>query len=219
MLPPGVLSVQAEQYDMVSCPWNKASRVVGLHECWWSLWVKGFFVWTCAYWGTDKVMNQRKIWQTRLCLTLTGAAQEREATAESLGRVTGEFSQSVQLSGVKWAQYSAVALSSSWDRAVQCRAAEAAENKKEPEDENKLPELAWGKAEQFSWEKPGWISHLGEEFEQEQLSWTSQPEFLFSIKTQRLQQSRPSLSEAGSWSLQGLGFRRLDCVESRSFQV
>ena len=52
------------------------------------------------------------------------------------------------------------------------------ENEKEPEDSNGLLKSVWGQAEQFrGWEKPDGVSQLGEEFEPEQLSWTSQPEF------------------------------------------
>jgi hypothetical protein len=133
-----------------------------------------------AKWGTDKVMNQRKIWLNELEIGYLQLSPEQHRK-EKLFKSSAEIERESQLvvsavSAVNWSWvYKFKQFSVGQQRQLK------PENKKEPEDSNKFPEFVWGQAKQSnserSWEKPGWISQLGEEFEPEQLSWTSQPEF------------------------------------------
>lgn len=122
-------------------------------------------------WGADKVTNQRKIWYNE---SENGYAKFSWEQVRKRGYLKTSERKTVHFNLVQLSLESSVLCRSvecSWaqSRDVECGV-------------DQFVEFRCSLSKHSTWEKPDWISQCGEEFEPQELNWTSQPEFRKSWK-------------------------------------
>jgi hypothetical protein len=151
-----------------------------------------------SHWVTDKVMNQRKIWQNRICPTLIRRKREGKLFKEQCRERGCTFT------GILVHRQ----VADRTDRQRQNKLSTGQDSRPQKIRTHCQISMRPTRAIQKSLrEKPDWISQLGEKFKPEQLSQTRQPKnkkgWTYSVVNLRgWKHSRP----------------RLDCMEARSFQ-
>jgi len=147
-----------------------------------------------SHWKTDKVRNQGKLWQNESEIGFTQFSWEQHRQEKPCKLCSGRewvcSVQPVEFSTVEMRQ--SVGSQCSEDRAVElssfvssCIAVQVSRGSwsqsiiRSQKIRTNRQSLFKTKQSNLvrSWETPDWSSHLGKDFEPEQLSWTSQPEF------------------------------------------